>query len=136
DDVVGSKADRLQQLEAGDAGGAGAVAHELGRLDVAPGEVERIDQAGGGDDGGAVLVVVEHRDIEQLAQPLLDDEAFRRLDVLEVDAAEAGGEIAHAIDEGVDVGGVDLDVDGVDVGEALEQHCLAFHHRLGGERAE
>ena len=30
----------------------------------------------------------------QLAQPLLDDEALRRLDVLEVDAAEAGAEIA------------------------------------------
>ena len=36
----------------------------------------------------------------------------------------------------VDVAGVDLEVDAVDVGEALEQHGLAFHHRLGGERAE
>ena len=41
-------------------------------LDVAAGEIERIDQAGGGDDRGAVLVVVEHRDVEQFAQPLLD----------------------------------------------------------------
>ena len=32
--------------------------------------------------------------------------------------------------------GVELDVDRIDVGEALEQHRLAFHHRLGGERAE
>ena len=47
-------------------------------LDVAPGEIERVDQAGGRDDRGAVLVVVEHRDVEQLAQPLLDDEALRR----------------------------------------------------------
>ena len=30
----------------------------------------------------------------------------------------------------------DFEVDGVDVGEALEQHRLAFHHGLGGERAE
>ena len=50
---------------------------------------------GGGDDGGAVLVVVEDRDVHQLAQALLDDEAFRRLDVLEVDAAEGRAEIAH-----------------------------------------
>ena len=41
-----------------------------------------------GDDRGAVLVVVKHRDVEQLAQPLLDDEALRRADVLEIDAAE------------------------------------------------
>ena len=30
----------------------------------------------------------------------------------------------------------DLDVDGVDVGEALEEHALALHHRLGGQRAQ
>ena len=93
-------------------------------------------QAGRRDDRGAVLVVMEDRDVHQLAQALLDDEAFRRLDVLEVDAAEGRAEIAHAVDELVRVLGVDLEVDGVDVGEALEQHRLAFHHRLGGERAE
>ena len=41
-----------------------------------------------GDDRGAVLVVVEHRDVHQFAQPLLDDEAVRSLDVLQIDAAE------------------------------------------------
>ena len=42
--------------------------HELRRLDLAAGERAGVDQAGGGDDGGAVLVVVEHRDVEQLVQ--------------------------------------------------------------------
>ena len=65
------------------------------RGDVAAGEMERVDQAGGGDDRGAVLVVVEDRDVHQLAQPALDDEAVRRLDVLEIDAAEGRPEIAH-----------------------------------------
>ena len=32
--------------------------------------------------------------------------------------------------------GRDLDVDRIDVGEALEQHRLAFHHRLRSQRAE
>ena len=105
-------------------------------VDLAAGEVERVDQAGGGDDGGAVLVVVEHRDVHQLAQALLDDEALRRLDVLQVDAAEAGAEQLDAVDDLVDVLGGDFEVDGVDVGEALEQHRLAFHHRLGRQRAE
>ena len=98
--------------------------------------MQRVDQAGGGDDRRAVLVVVEHRDVHQFAQALLDDEAIRRLDVLEIDAAERGAEIAHAIDELVDVLGVDLEVDRIDVGEALEEDRLAFHHRLRGERAE
>ena len=30
----------------------------------------------------------------------------------------------------------DLDVEDVDAGELLEQDRLAFHHRLGGERAD
>ena len=47
-----------------------------------------------------------------------------------------GPEIAHRVDELVDVPGVDLEVDRIDVGEALEEHRLAFHHRLGGQRAK
>ena len=79
---------------------------------------------------------MEDRDVHQLAQPALDDEAVRRLDVLEIDTAEGRAEIAHSVDEGVDVLRVDFEVDGIDVGEALEEHRLAFHHRLGGERPE
>ena len=101
-----------------------------------PVSCERVDQAGGGDDGGAVLVVMEDRDVEQFAQPLLDDEAFRRLDVLEIDAAPALAEQLHAIDEFVGILGRDFEIDGIDIGEALEQHRLAFHHRLRRQRAE
>ena len=79
---------------------------------------------------------MEHRNVHHLAQALLDDEAIRRLDVLEIDAAEARAEKAHAIDEFLDVLGVDLEIDAVDVGEALEQHRLALHHRLRRQRAE
>ena len=96
---------------------------------------QRVDQAGGGDDGGAVLVVMKDRDVEQFAQLLLDDEAFRRLDVLEIDAAPALAEELDAIDEFVGIFGGDFEIDGIDVGEALEQHRLAFHHRLGRQRA-
>ena len=103
--------------------------------DVAAGQFERIDQAGGGDDGGAVLVVMKHRNVEQLAQLLLDDEAFRRLDVLEIDAAPALAEEFHAIDEFVRVFGRHFEIDGIDIGEALEQDRFAFHHRLGRQRA-
>jgi hypothetical protein len=133
--VLGPEADGAQQLEAGDAGGAGAVANQPGAGDIAAGEVERIYQAGGADDRGAVLVIVEHRDVEQLAQLLLDDEAFRRIDVFEIDGAPTLSEEFHAIDELVRILGRDFEIDGIDVGKALEQHRLAFHHRLGRERA-
>ena len=134
DDVVGREADGLEQLEAGDAGGTGTVAYQLGGFDVAAGQMQRIDQPRRRDDGGAVLVVVEDRDIEQLAQALLDHETFGGPDVLQVDAAPALAEKLDGVDELVRVLGRHLEIDGVDIGEALEQNHLALHHRLGGER--
>ncbi len=98
--------------------------------------MQRVDQASRGDDGGAMLIVVEDGDVHQLAQALLDDETIGRLDVFQIDAAESGREIAHAIDEGVHVVGVHFQIDGVHIGEALEQYCLALHHRLGSQRAQ
>ena len=111
DQIFRAEADRAQQFEAGDAGGAGAVAHQLRGGDVAAGQLQRVDQAGRGDDGGAVLVIVEHRNVEQFAQSLLDDETFRRLDVLEVDAAPAFAEQFDTVDELVRILGRDLQID-------------------------
>ena len=82
-----------------------------------------------------MLVVVEDRNIHQFSQPLLDDEALRRFDVLEVDAAETR-EVPHGGDEFVGVFGRNFQIDGINVGEALEQHRLAFHDGLGRQRAE
>ncbi len=79
---------------------------------------------------------MEHRDVHAFPKGLLDDEARRRGDILEVDPAEAGAEQGDAFDELVDVLGIDLDVDRVDVGEAFEQYRLALHHGFGGQRAE
>jgi hypothetical protein len=104
--------------------------------DVAAGQVQRVHKAGSRDDGGSMLVVVEYWYVHQLPQALLDDEAVGCLDVLEIDAAEGGPEIAHAVDEGVDLAGVDLEVDRVDIGKALEEDGLALHDGLGGEGAE
>src|SRR3546814_18802562 len=87
----------LDQLGAGDAGGAGAVDHDLDLGEVTPGQRQGVDEAGGGDDGGAVLVVVEHRNVHQLLQALLDDEALRRLDVFQVHAATRLAEEAPAV---------------------------------------
>ena len=83
-----------------------------------------------------MLVVVEHGNVHQFAQALLDDEAFRRLDVLQIDAAERRREIAHAVDEFVDILGRHFQIDGVDVGEFLKQNGLTLHHWLAGQGAD
>ena len=82
-----------------------------------------------------MLIVVEHRNVEQLPQPLLDDKAFRGADVLEVDTAPALAEQPDAIDDLIGIFGGNFKIDGVDIGEALEKNCLAFHHGFGRERA-
>ena len=58
---------------------------------------QRVDQRGEHDDRGAVLVVVEDRDVERLLEALLDLEAARRGDVLEVDAAEGRGRCGFTV---------------------------------------
>ncbi len=129
-------AHRLEQFDAGDRRRARPVHHHAAVLDAPAGQFQGVDQPRRGDDRGAVLVVMEHRDIHQLAQTLFDDETFRRLDVFQVDAADALAEKTHAVDEFVDIGGIDLQVDTVDIREPLEQHRLALHHRLRRQRAD
>jgi hypothetical protein len=136
DGVLGLHAHGFHQGQRGQARRAGAGQHHLDVFHPTAGDLACVDQAGGRDDGGAVLVVVEHRDVQQILQLALDDEALGGLDVLKVDAAEAGPEVLDHGDELIRVLGRDLQVEGVEVGEALEQHRLALHHRLGRQGAQ
>ena len=105
-------------------------------LHLLAGDLDGVEQRRAGDDGRAVLVVVEDGDVHRAPQLVLDLEALRRLDVLEVDAAEGGLEQLAGADDFLRVLGVELDVEHVDVGEALEQNALAFHDRLAGRGAD
>ena len=82
----GAQPHRDQQIDAGQRRGAGAGGdqpHVGQRLAL---QQQPVADRGGDRDGGAVLVVVEHRNAHAGAQLRLDREAFRRLDVLQVDA--------------------------------------------------
>ena len=64
--------------------------HQFHVGDILADDTQAVEDAGGDDDRRAVLIVVEDGNIEQLFELVLDDEAVRRLDVLEIDAAERG----------------------------------------------
>ena len=83
-----------------------------------------------------MLIVVEHRDFHARLELVFDVETLRRLEILQVDAAEGRLERGDHVDHAVALVGVDLDVEYVDAGEFLEQDGLAFHHRLAGERSD
>ena len=79
---------------------------------------------------------MEDRDVEQILQLRLDPKTVGARDILQIDAAEGRADVADDLDEGVGVLGGDLNVEGVEVGEAFEQDRLSLHHRFGGESAE
>ena len=136
EDVGGLGAHAHHHIQAGDGGGAGAGDGDLHFLDLLADQLQPVDQRRSRDDGGAVLVVMEHRDVHALAQLAFDVEALGRLDVLEVDAAQRGLQRGDDLDQLVGVEFGQLDVEHVDAGELLEEAALAFHHRLGGQRAD
>ena len=99
-------------------------------------QLGRVQEPGQHHHRGAVLVVVEDGDVELASQPALDLEAARRGDVLEVDAAEPGGDRLDDRDDLLGVLRVQAERPGVDPGELLEEHRLALHHRHRGRRAD
>ena len=79
-----------------------------------------------------MLVIVEDRDVETFLQRVLDGEARRCGDVLEVDATEGRGDSLDGLDDLVGVFRVEADRETIDAGELLEQQRLALHHWHGG----
>ena len=125
-------AEAAEELDTRDRTGARARDHDLDVGELLVRELARVEQAGARDDRGAVLIVVKHGDSHPLAELLLDLEARRRRDVLEVDPAERRLECGDDVAELVDVLLGDLEIEDIDVGELLEQARLALHHRLAG----
>ena len=125
-----------QHLDDGRARRAGAVQDDVHVLHLLAHHPQCIDEGGGHHDGGAVLVVVENGDVQLSLQGLLNLEALRALDVLQIDAAEGGGDgLARRNDAG-GVVGVDADGEGVHPAELLEEHGLALHDGQPGFGAD
>ena len=77
-----------------------------------------------------MLVIVEHGDVELVDEGFLDGEAFRSLDVLEVDTSERRRDELAEVDHLLRVLRIDFDIEHVDVSEPLEQDSLALHDGL------
>ena len=124
------------ELGAADGGSAGAVHHDLHLPDVLANHLHGVLQTGGADDGRSVLVVVHHGDVERLLQALLDIEAFRGLDVLQVDTAEGGGDALHSLAEFLGVFLVHLDIKHIDTAVDLEEQTFSLHHGFAAHGAD
>ncbi len=125
-----------QQFETGQGRGARAAGDQLHLVELLADDLQSIQDRRSHDDRRAVLVIVEHRDLQAVTQLALDIETLRRLDVLEVDAAEGRFERGDHLDQPVGVQLVELDVEDIDASELLEEDCLAFHDWLGSKRSD
>jgi hypothetical protein len=135
-DVLALDAEIAPQVETGNGGSAGAGTNDLDFVNLLADDFQAVEHGGGRNDRRAVLVVVEDGDIHPLFELLFNVEALRRLDVFKVDAAERRLHRGDHVDQLVRVVLGQFDVEDVDTGEFLEQTALAFHHRLGGQRAD
>ncbi|CCY03345.1 uncharacterized protein BN812_00838 [Prevotella sp. CAG:924] len=77
-----------------------------------------------------MLVVVHHGDIEIFLQTLLDIETFRRLDILQVDAAESRCDALYGLAELDRIFFCHFDIEHIDAAVDLEEQSLAFHDGL------
>ena len=136
DAIVVLGAHRLQKLKTGDPRRAGTIEDDLHVADLLAGNLQRVDQTGGTDHRRAMLVVMEHRNVHDFLQALFDDETLGRLDVFKIDAPEGRRHQPHGLNDLVGVFGIQLDVDGVHVGEPLEKDGFPLHHRFRGQRAQ
>ena len=83
-----------------------------------------------------MLVIVEHRDVQQILKLGLDAEALGALDVLQIDAAEGDADVLDHRDDFIGVPGRDLDVHRIHIGEAFEKDAFSLHDGLGRQCAQ
>ena len=125
-----------QQVQAGQGRRARAAGDQLHVFNLLACHLQRIHDGRRHRDGRAMLIVVEDRDLHALAQLAFHVEAIGSLDVFEVDGAKGGLQRCDHLHQLGGVLFVDLDVEHIDARKLLEQDGLAFHHRLGGQRAD
>ena len=78
---------------------------------------------------------MKNRNVHALAQLLFNVEAFGCLDVFQVDAAQRGLHGGNDVDQLVRIALGQLNVVDIDARKFFEQTGFAFHHGLGGQRA-
>jgi hypothetical protein len=91
--------------------------------------LECIDETCKGDGSRPLLVIMPDRDAALPAERVKDAETFRLGNVLKVDAAEAGLEEFHRLDEDIRVFCVKADWEGVHAAQIFEKEGLSFHDR-------
>ena len=112
---------------------AGTVNHNLNLGNILADYLHGVLQSGSADNGSTVLVVVHHGYVECLLQSVLDIEALRGFDILQVNTAKGGGDTLYSLAELLRILLGYLDIENVDTTINLKQQSLTFHYRLAAQ---
>ena len=135
--VVSGNAQLDQQAKAGQRCSASTRGHQLDLRRIFADHFEPIQNGSANHNRRAMLVVVKHRDLHTFAQLALDIKTVRCFDVFEIDATKGRLQRGDDLNKFVKiVFFVDLNIKNVNAGKLFEQYPLAFHHRLGRQRAD
>ncbi len=127
---------RHVELGAGNAGGPGPYNDDFHILQLAPRQLGGVQKGSAGNHRRSMLVVMKHGNTHLLPQAFFHHEAFRGLDILQVDGSESGLHGLDRLNQLFRFLHVQLNIKNVNIREHLEQNALAFHHRLGGIRPD
>src|SRR5277367_5236321 len=132
-DIFAPHAETNVVLSACHAGSPRAVYHHADLADVLAYNFQPVKQRRARNNCSAMLVIVKDRNLHRFLQTLFDVEAFRRLDVFQVDGTEGGFQQLADFDDLVGILTVDFNVEDIHVGKTFEQDSLAFHHGFAGK---
>ena len=110
-------------------GGARTAYHHSKFLHVFLHHLCGIHESGKHDDCRPVLIIMHDRYIECLDEPLFNSKAFRRGDILEIDAAEGGRNRLDGPHDLIGILSIEHDGPRIDIRSLLEDERLPFHHR-------
>ena len=114
------KAQGQQKLGCGNARRARAHNHHRAVANAASRNFQGVKQPGADDNGRAVLVVVHDRNIQRRNQSFFNVKAFRRLDILQINAAKGGGQHFDCGHHIFRFRSVQANIKGVHIGKHLE----------------
>ena len=118
------------QLGTRDSSGTGTVHHDAYLFDILTVHLKRVLQSGGRNNCRTMLIIMHHGDVERFLQTILNIEALRSLDILQVDTAEGRGDLLHCFAELLGVFFIHLNIEDVNTAVDLEKQSFSFHHGL------
>ena len=135
DDVLDLCTESYIEFCTADSSSTSTVYNNLDVFDILSSYFQGILQTGSRDDCRTVLVIVHDRDVKVLLQALLDIEALRCLDVLQVDTTKCRSNTLYGFAEFLRVFLCQFDIEDVDAAINLEKQSLAFHNWLSAHGA-